>query len=94
MASFNASQWRYGLGCDCENLDQCRAATVSDRKGMTILGGDEREWRVYCRNGGYVAQGDGHYHVLLIDNRWVQLYGMGPPSGLVERIVATGKRRR
>jgi len=87
-------QWRYGLGCDCENLGNCEAATVSHRKGMTILGGDEREWRVYCRNGGYVAQGDGHYHVLLIDDRWVQLYGMGPPSGLVERIVATGKRRR
>lgn len=89
-----AGQWRYGPGCDCEKLGDCRAATVSDRKGMTILGGDEMEWRVYCRGGGYIAQGFGCRRVLLINDRWVQLSGQGPPSELVERILATAKRRR
>ena len=60
---------------------------------MTVLSGDEMEWRVYCRNGGYVAQGFGFYRLLLLDDRWSDLSGQGPPSELIETIVKTVRRR-
>jgi hypothetical protein len=67
---------------------------MSKWKGMTILDGDQAEWRVYCRGGGYVAQGEGHLRVLLLGDSWVQLIGQGPPSELIGRIVSTVRRRR
>jgi len=86
--------WRYGRFCDCDNLDACKEAEVNHRDGIAILAGDEQEWRVYCRNGGYVASGFGYDRLLLIDNRWVELSGQGPPSELIEEIVKTVRRRQ
>ena len=89
-----AGKWRYGRQCDCDNLDACRIAEITQENGMTVLCGDEMEWRVYCRNGGYVAQGFGSYRLLLLDDRWSDLIGQGPPSELIETIVKTVRRRQ
>jgi hypothetical protein len=86
--------WRYGPSCDCDNLAACKVAEISYHDDIAIVAGDEQEWRVYCRNGGYVAQGFGYDRVLVIDNRWVDLTGQGPPSELIKEIVKTVRRRR
>jgi hypothetical protein len=85
------TKWMYGQGCD-ETPSHCSLAPVRRREGMTILGADEHEWRVYCLGSGYVAEGEGHEVVLLIGDRWMDLRGEGPPSELIRRIVATADR--
>jgi hypothetical protein len=86
------TKWIYGQGCD-ETPSHCSLVPVRRREGMTILGADEQEWRVYCRGSGYVAEGEGHELVLLIGDRWMDLRGQGPPSELIGRIVATARPR-
>lgn len=86
--------WRYGRSCNCDNPGACEVAEVKDRDGITILAGDEQEWRVYCRSGGYVGEGYGSDRLLLINNRWVDWIGQGSPSKLIEEILATVRRRR
>ncbi|HTQ54383.1 MAG TPA: hypothetical protein VMI94_07985 [Bryobacteraceae bacterium] len=89
-----AGTWRYGSSCDCDHLAAtCEVAEVNHSDGITILAGDEQEWRVYCRNGGYVALGSGSDRLLLIDNLWVEFKGQGPPSELIGEIVKTVRRR-
>lgn len=89
-------QWRQGSDCDCDRHDQvlCQVATVDQRNGMTILGGEAGEWRVYCRGGGYVALGEGDERLILIDDKWVRFYEEGLDSQIVERIARTIKGRR
>jgi hypothetical protein len=84
------TKWMYGRDCD-KTPSACSLISVSRREGMTILGADKQEWRVYCHGSGYVAQGEGHETVLLIGDRWMDLRGEGPPSKLIGRIVATAK---
>jgi hypothetical protein len=87
-------KWRYGDDCDCDSPD-CGAASIRHREGMAILGGDgdRREYRIYCRYGGYTGAGDDAQVVLLISNEWVQFEGGGPSVALVERILTTATRQ-
>ena len=87
-------KWNYGYDCKCGDISHCKTAPASMRDGMTILRGDEREWRTYCRNGGYVGQGDGVRRILTFGDMWIVAEGQGPAAEMVERIVGTAKRRR
>jgi hypothetical protein len=84
------TKWMYGQDCE-KTPSHCSLVPVRRREGMTILGADEQEWRVYCRGSGYVAEGEGHEVVLLLSDRWMDLRGEGPPSELIGRIVATAR---
>jgi hypothetical protein len=88
-----AGEWKYGRQCECDNLDACETAEIQEVNGMTVLGGDNMEWRIYCRNGGYVASGFGVDRLILIGDRWFDLSGEGPPSELIETILKTVRRR-
>ena len=88
-----AGQWKYGRQCDCDNLGACRDAEISRQNGIAVLAGDEMEWRIYCRNGGYIAQGFGYDRLLLMGSRWVEMSGQGPPSELIAEILKTVRRR-
>ena len=54
------TKWVYGAGCSKSTDAACKIAEMSVRNGMTILVADERELRLYKRNGGYVGEGEGH----------------------------------
>jgi hypothetical protein len=86
-------KWIYGYGCKCENASKCTTAPAVNRDNMTILQGDNIEWRLYCRGGGYVGQGDGHRRVITFGDTWIAVQGQSRAGDLVDRIVATAKRR-
>jgi hypothetical protein len=88
-----AGKWMYGTGCDAESDSGCREATVRHEGKISILNADDQEWRIYCRDGGYVGQGEGQETVLLVGDRWVDLRQQGAPSHLIERIITTAKIR-
>lgn len=79
--------WAYG--CDSETRDLCRKPIVTHRAGITIYRADEIEFRTYCVGDGYVGQGEGHRFLLSFDDKWIQFFGMGPPSDIIERILST-----
>jgi hypothetical protein len=87
-------KWSYGYDCKCGDVSRCKNAPATERGGMMILRGDERGWRTYCRNGGYIGQGEGVRRILTFGDTWIDVEGQGPPSELVEKIVSTAKRRR
>jgi hypothetical protein len=87
-------KWIYGYDCKCKDVTRCKTAPATDREGMTILQGDEREWRAYCRGGGYVGVGHGKRRILTFGDTWIVVEGQGAPAELVERLVGTAKRRR
>jgi hypothetical protein len=85
--------WRYGGSsfCDCKQADSlsCGTAKVTHKGSASILDVSEREWRVYCRDGGYVALGYGEDLVLLIDGNWLEVVGQGQSSEIVDRLLDT-----
>jgi hypothetical protein len=87
------TKWLYGNLCECGDLSSCSEAEVVHRGRMTILRGDEREWRIYCKGGGYIAQGYGDFGAVLLGQRWLGFIGDGPPSELVKGIIATVRPR-
>ena len=88
-------KWIYGHDdCKCGEEKGCKIAAAADHGGMTMLRGDEMEWRAYCRGGGYVGQDQGDRRVLTFDDNWIVMEGRGPVAELVERVVGTAKRRR
>lgn len=87
------NKWIYGYGCKCENTSKCTVASSDDRDNMTILQADHIEWRLYCRGGGYVGQGEGHRRVITFGDAWIVVEGQGVAAELVDRVVASAKRR-
>jgi hypothetical protein len=86
------SSWRYNVDCNEDIRDSVfnLTPTESMRHGMRILDiSDGHEWRTYCRNGGYVGQGDGKDLVVLLKNGWIEVKGEHQPSDIVDRIVDT-----
>lgn len=89
------NKW-YGPTCECSDLTGlfCEdAALVKEQSGMRIIFGTRQEWRGYCRGGGYVGSADGQRRVFLMDDKWIEIVGQGPPHMLIDRIVGTVKRR-
>jgi hypothetical protein len=88
-------KWIYGLICKCgRDQDGCKTAEAMEREGMTILKADQLEWRVSCRNGGYVGLGWGDRRVMTFEDTWIVVEAEGQPAELVERIVGSAKRRK
>jgi hypothetical protein len=86
----------YGATCDCSNLTGVfcdMPAEVTQKDGMTLISGDTAEWRGYCRGGGYMGETEGHRHVILIGDKWVQFIGEGTPSELIDEILPTIRQR-
>lgn len=95
---FTNGRWTYDYtaGCDVENDDPhgCADAPVTHRGPITILNGDNREWRMYCaHDGGYIGSGDGNLRLLIVGERWVELSGVVDDAQMVLRIVATARPR-
>jgi hypothetical protein len=87
-------KWIYGYGCKCgRNIDGCKEAVAAEQEGMTVLTADDRAWRVYCRDGGYVGLGKGSRRILTFGDAWVVIEAQGAPAELVVRMLATAKRR-
>jgi hypothetical protein len=89
--------WRYGgpPSCDCKKPDSlsCGTAKVFHKDSPTILDVSNREWRVYCRDGGYVSQGEGEDRILLLKGTWLEVVGEGRSSEIVERLTTTVRVR-
>jgi hypothetical protein len=85
--------WRYGgpSFCDCNKPESlsCGTAKVIRKDSPTILDVSDREWRVYCRNGGYVSQGDGEDRILLLDGNWFEIVAPGDSSAILDRLMKT-----
>jgi hypothetical protein len=77
--------WEYGPKCGAVHghSDLFPISLISQQEGKTILN-IEREWRVYCSDGGYVGQGDGEDRVVLLDNDWIEFAG---DPDIVDRMV-------
>src|SRR6516162_11230297 len=82
-------RWKYGRSCDCTDAQSCKTVPVSKQAGMTVLDANLDEWRVYCRDGGYVGQGDGYDRIFLIDENWVERTGT---SVITNRIISTVRK--
>src|SRR5581483_1415477 len=89
---FDEGPWVYG--CDSDSRDLCRKPVVTRRAGITTYRADEIEFRTYCLDTGYVGQGEGHRFLLSFDDKWMQFYGSGPPSEIMDRILATVEIRK
>ena len=85
------NEWRYDADCgdDLKNSAFSHIPVQSVRHGMKILDISDREWRLYCRDGGYVGQSDGTDLIVLLKNGWVEISGENQPSDIVGRIVDT-----
>lgn len=88
-------KWIYGYDCKCgRERDGCQTAAAENREGMTVLKADKLEWRVYCRDGGYVGSGWGDRRILTFEDTWIVVEAEGTAAELVERIAGSAKRRR
>lgn len=89
--------WRYGgeAFCDCHKPDSlsCGTAKVSRRNSATILDVSDREWRIYCHDGGYVGQGYGEDRIVLLPHSWVEIMAPGKSSELINRLIDSVKER-
>jgi len=81
-----AKGWQFGPSCDDNHSDIFGVSEVSQQPGRTVLD-VKHEWRVYCSDGGYVAQGDGDDKVVLLRNYWIEFGGAGQTSNIVDRLV-------
>lgn len=84
-----AEGWKYGSLCDCseEGAGDCRVPKITHGASMTLLDLDDSEWRVYCRNEGYVGQGYGEDRFVLIRGKWMEIYATGRGSAIVDRVA-------
>lgn len=88
-------KWIYGYGCKCgREMDGCKAAVAAEQEGMTVLTADEREWRVYCRDGGYAGLGEGSRRIVTFGDAWIVIEAEGAAGELVGRLAGTAKKRR
>ena len=85
----------HAAACNAENNNPpgCADAPVIRRGPLTILDGDNIEWRNYCAQGGYVALGEGHLRMLILGDRWIEFSGRGDDGEIALRIVTTVKIR-
>jgi len=90
-----AKGWRFGPSCDshAENSDLFRVSIVSQQQGKAILNLDDREWRIYCFDGGYVGLGNGKDRVVLLHEYWIEFMGAGSASDIVDRLVKSAGAR-
>lgn len=84
--------WKKDCECDENNHVFYCVPQATRLNGMTMLNLDGQEWRVYCRDGGYVGQGEGTMRVLFAGERWVELIGLLPSEELMERLLKSVKR--
>jgi hypothetical protein len=87
-----ANGWQFGPKCDDKESDLFRVTNASQQQGKTILSLDH-EWRVYCSDGGYVAQGDGEDQVVVLDGYWAEFMGAGAAYEIVDRLVKSASPR-
>ena len=87
--------WKYGDNCGCEQEDSlsCHPAKISRQKDKTILDVSDREWRIYCRDGGKVAEGDGVDEIVLLHNSWLEAVSQIGTSDIIDRLIETVKPR-
>ena len=85
----------YTVLCDADNDNPpgCGEAPETHRGVITILDGDNSEWRLYCAGGGYIGQGYGHERMLILGDRWVEFQGFLKDGDMVLRIIATARPR-
>jgi hypothetical protein len=84
--------WRYGESfCDCNKPESlsCSTAKTTRKYSATILDVSDREWRIYCRDGGYVAQGEGQDRIVILQGTWIEIVGQGKSSEIVDRLIET-----
>jgi len=83
--------WIYGYQCRCDQQDSqgCSVAKVSRLNAATILDVSEREHRIYCLDGGYVAAGEGEDRIILLRDQWLEIDSPVNTSEMVNRIVGS-----
>ena len=83
--------WKFGDDCGCEygNDLRCQPAKVHHKEHETILDVSDREWRYYCRDGGYVAEGDGVDRIVLLQDSWLEVVSQIGTSGIIDRLIGT-----
>lgn len=88
-------KWVYNSTCDCgrDEGSSCHVAKVTRSGSATILDVSDQEWRVYCRDGGYVGQGDGEDIVVLLPHSWLEIFSSSNSSEVVTRLIKTIKER-
>lgn len=81
--------WIYGYQCHCseEGAHSCPTARANRLKIGTMLDVSEREHRIYCLDGGYVAAGEGEDRILLLDDQWLEVNSPYETSGVMNRII-------
>ena len=87
--------WRFGSECACEHQESldCRSAKIRRRKQETIQDVSDREWRIYCRDGGYVAAGDGIDRIVLLPDSWTEVIGQVGSSAIIDQLTGTLRPR-
>ena len=85
-------KWFDDQSSGCMESSGC-AAPTTQHGIITVLDGDDTEWRISCARHGYVAQGDGHDRMLILGDRWVELFGEGDDGKIALRIAATAEPR-
>ena len=88
---FHNHPWQYY--CDEDNRAVCKTPIVKQYRGITIYTADEIEYRMYCINGGYVGQADGHRSMLSFNNTWIRFYGIVQPADLIKKVLLTVRKR-
>ena len=89
------SGWRYGSECSCQRKDEleCQPAKVTRQKRATVLDVSEREWRIYCREGRYAAQGEGVDRIMLVRDAWLEIIAQSGSSGIIDRLAESVRLR-
>lgn len=89
------NSWKFGEDCGCEHEKglHCQPAKIRHQKHGTILDVSDREWRIYCRDGGYAAAGDGTDRIVLLHDSWTEITGQVGPSAIIDRLIETLKPR-
>jgi len=83
--------WIYGDSCDCSAIGShaCPEAKISILNSTNVLDVSEQEHRIYCRNGGYVAAGEGQDRIILLGDRWLEINAPADSSEIINRIAAS-----
>lgn len=89
-------KWLLGSHCDCDHPEKfsCQFANATKHGPATVLDVGDHEWRVYCRDGGYVGQGFGEDRIILLGHSWVEIIAEGKSSELIDRLVDSIVERR
>ncbi len=81
-------EWRYDAECGDDIKESAFSHIPTERAwhGMKILDISDKEWRLYCRNGGYIALIEGIDRVYLLQDGWMRISGELNAPDIVGRI--------